>query len=543
MKQRFLCFLLFTFLLNIVNAQLDDSLVKKVDAIFAEYDNSSSPGCALAILKDGKIIYKKGYGMSSLEYHIAISPASIFHVASLSKQFTAAALIELSLEGKLSLNDDIRKYIPAVPDFGHVITFNHLLHHTSGLRDQWELQGLAGWRDDDLITERDIMEMLARQKALNFLPGDEYSYCNTGYTLIAVAIKKITGVSLRAYADSVFFNPLGMTSTHFHSDHAEITPNRTSAYRKDDKGIWKISIPVFDTYGATSLFTTVEDLAKWDENFYTKKIGGNNFVTAMQLTGFLNDNTPMTYAAGLDIQTYNGYKTVAHGGADAGYRSYFLRFPDQHFSVILLANLANIKTRLLSNKVADIFLKNTSTKDPLATIKIDTNIVKAWAGDYLDRNSNLTVTLIYRNEKLLAGNTTLKPSSNVSFTDPDGISAYSFRGNSSNAKFVLSAKGLKNSTFEKVKKITLTAAQLQEYRGEYFSAELDTKYKITVPDTVLLLKIPRNGEIECTPFIRDMFSDDFTILFSRNKTNKIIGFFLSTERVRNVFFERQYTTK
>src|SRR4051794_2111531 len=197
MKKALLFVLLFTLVVNIVDAQLVDSLSKKVDSIFAEYDKTNSPGCALAILKDGKIIYKRGYGMSNLEYNIAISPTSIFHVASVSKQFTAAAIIRLSLEGKLSLNDDIRKYIKEVPDFGQVITFNHLLHHTSGLRDQWDLLGLAGWREDDLIAEKDILEMLARQKALNFLPGDEYSYCNTGYTLLGVAVKRISGVSLR----------------------------------------------------------------------------------------------------------------------------------------------------------------------------------------------------------------------------------------------------------------------------------------------------------------------------------------------------------
>ena len=200
MRQKYLCVLLCTFLFNYADAQLSDSLNKRIDSIFADYDKINSPGCALAILKDGKIVYKKGYGISNLDYNIAISPSSIFHVASLSKQFTAAAIILLSLQGKLSLTDDIRKYLPEVPDFGRTITFNHLIHHTSGLRDQWDLLYLAGWREDDLIKEKDILEMLTRQKSLNFLPGDEEVYCNTGYTLLAVAVKRITGVSLRAYA-------------------------------------------------------------------------------------------------------------------------------------------------------------------------------------------------------------------------------------------------------------------------------------------------------------------------------------------------------
>jgi len=520
------------------NAQLADSLTRKVDSVFAKYDKPNSPGCALAILKDGKITYKKGYGMSNLDYGIAISPSSIFHVCSVSKQFTAAAIIMLSQEGKLSLNDDIRKYIPEVPDFGHIITFNHLLHHTSGLRDQWDLKALAGWRDNDLITEKDIMEMLARQKALNFIPGDEFNYCNTGYTLLAVVVKRVTGVSLREYTDSVFFKPLGMTNTHFHNDHAEITPNRTSAYRKDEKGIWKISIPEFDTYGPTSLFTTVEDLAKWDENFYTKQIGGNDFVNAMQLTGFLNEGTPQTYASGLFIETYNGYKTVVHSGADAGYRSYFLRFPDQHFSVILLANIANINTRSLSTKVADIFLKNNSVKKQIATSKIDSTIVKGWTGDYLDMNTKESVKFIYKNEKLQTNDMILSSSSSLLFTDPNSVSTNSFSGDSGNTKFILSSKGLKNKTFKKVKKTKLSTAQLQEYKGEFYSHELDTRYKISVNENELLVKIPRNDEMKFSPVIKDMFSGNFIMTFSRDKAKKINGFFITTGRVRNLNFEK-----
>lgn len=539
MKQKFFCTLFLTFLVHIVNAQLADSLSKKVDAIFDIYNKSNSPGCALAILKDGNIIYKKGYGISNFEYNIEIDPSSVFHVASLSKQFTAAAIIRLSLEGKLNLNDDIRKYIPEVPDFGHTITFNHLLHHTSGLRDQWELQGLAGWRNDDLITEKDILEMLARQKSLNFLPGDEENYCNTGYTLLGVSVKRISGVSLREYADSVFFKPLGMTNTHFHSDHSEITPNRTSAYKKDENGKWKISIPVFDTYGATSLFTTVEDLAKWDENFYTKKLGGNDFINAMLATGVLNNNTPQTYASGLYTESYKGYKTVLHTGSDAGYRSIFIRFPDEHFSVILLANLANIRVKSLSFKVADVFLIDKSLIDEAITFKTDSTIVKTWAGEYIDMTTKSTMELTYQNGNLQIDNTVLKPSSNLIFSDFNSKTTCTFSGNSKSEQCLLSVEGDINRTFEKIHRIKLNPAQLQEYKGEFYSPELDTKYRITANDTELLVKIPRNEDMKFSPFIRDMFYGDFNILFTRDKKNKIIGFFLTTGSVRNLYFEKQ----
>lgn len=528
--------LLFICLLSFTYGQVSDTLIKKIDAVFEEYDKTNSPGCALAIVKDGKIIYERGYGMSNLEYNIAISPSiSIFHIASISKQFTAAAIVKLSLEGKLSLNDDIRKYIPEVPDFGHTITFNNLIHHTSGIRDQWDLQGLAGWRNGDLITEKDILEMLGRQKTLNFLPGEEYNYCNTGFTLAAIAVKRITGISLRDYADSVFFKPLGMTSTHFHSDHSEITPNRTSAYNKDGKGKWKISIPVFDNYGATSLFTTVEDLAKWDENFYTKKIGGDAFIKLMLLTSELNDKTPQNYASGLVINTYKGYKTEGHSGADAGYRSNLLRFPDEHFSIILFANLANINTSSLSYKVADLFLKDKSIQKPV--FKVDSSILKNWAGEYFGMNTQSIIKLDVKNDRLQLGLTELVPVNNTEFNSQ--LFAVTFSGDSINTKLKISPKGSKTQTYNKVKRIKLSATDLQEYQGDFYSTELDTKYKLTIKDSSLQVKIPRDEETKITSFIKDIFVDDGVIIrFSRNKKKIIDGFFLSTGRVRNLYFEK-----
>ena len=533
---RLIFIFLFVSLFTLSYGQIPDSLSKKVDAIFAEYDKTNSPGCALAILKNGKIIYKRGYGMSNMEYNIAIAPTSIFHIASISKQFTAAAIVRLSLEGKLSLDDDIRKYIPEVPDFGHTITFNNLIHHTSGIRDQWSLQGLAGWRNSDLITEKDILEMLARQKALNFIPGEEYLYCNTGFTLAAIAVKKITGVSLRDYADSVFFKPLGMMNTHFHSDHAEITPNRTSAYNKDNKGILKISIPVFDNYGATSLFTTVEDLAKWDENFYTKKVGGDAFIKLMQATGELNDKTLQNYAAGLFISNYKGYKTVGHGGADAGYRSNIIRFPDEHFSVVILANLASINPSLLSYKVADLFLKDKSNQQPV--FKTNNNIVKGWAGDYFEMSTQSLLKLNYKNEKLSSGVTEFIATSNATFNVPNSSSTLTFTGDSSNAQLEFFTEGARSSNYKKVNKIVLPSAKLEEYQGNFYSSELDTKYNLLIKDSSLLVKIPRNQDVKFEPLLNDIFIGNAIIRFKRNNKDKIEGFFLSAGRVRNLYFEK-----
>lgn len=529
---------LFVSLFTCTFAQIPDSLSKKVDAIFAEYDKTNSPGCALAILKDGKIMYKRGYGMSNMEYNIAITPTSVFHIASISKQFTAAAIVRLSLEGKLSLDDDIRKYIPEVPDFGHKITFNNLIHHTSGIRDQWSLQRLAGWRADDLITEKDILDMLARQKALNFLPGEEYLYCNTGFTLAAIAVKRITGVSLRDYADSVFFKPLGMTNTHFHSDHAEITPNRTSAYSKDDKGIWKISIPVFDNYGATSLFTTVEDLAKWDENFYTKKIGGDAFINLMQTTGELNNKTAQTYASGLIVSNYKGYKTVGHSGADAGYRSNMIRFPDEHFSIVILANLAGINPASLSYKVADVFLKDKSIQQP--AFKTDSNMVKGWSGEYFDMRTQSLLKFNYTNGKLSSGVTEFIATGNTTFNVPNSTSNLTFTGNAVNAQLAVFTEGAGLNNYKKVNKIILSSVKSDAFQGDYYSTELDTKYSVSIKDSILQIKRPRYDDIKAEPLLTDIFTvtGTFIIRFQRNKKDEVEGFYLSAGRVRNLYFEK-----
>lgn len=536
---RIIFILLFIGFCTVANGQIPDSISRKVDAIFAEFDKPNSPGCALAILKNGEIIYKKGYGISNLEYNIAINPGSIFHVASIAKQFVAAAIIRLSLEGKLSLEDDIRKYIPEVPDFGHKITFNHLLHHTSGIRDQWALQLHSRWREGDLTTEKDIMEMLSRQKALNFIPGEELLYCNTGFTLAGVTVKRITGVSLKDYADSVFFKPLGMTNTHFNSDHSELIPGRSYAYIKDPKGKYKIFVPPLDVYGATGLYTTVEDLAKWDESLYNKQNDRKAFIDLMELPGVLNDKTIENYASGLVIGNYNGYKTLWHNGAEGGYRSNMLRFPEEHFTVIILANLLNINPIFLSYQVADVFLKDKSIQKP--DFKTDSNVIKRWPGDYFDTNTQTILNINYRDGKLSIGPTALEPVSNHLFDWPGTISTLAFSGDSLNTTLVLATEGTAKRVYKKVKKINLPANALEEYTGDFYSPELDTKYTITVKDGRLQIKVPRKEEISLSPFIKDIFTGNFVMRFQRNKKGQVEGFYISAIRVRHMYFGKTTT--
>ena len=257
-----------------------------VDRLFAEWDKPTSPGCAVGVMKDGRIIHERGYGMADLDHDVKLSPTTVFHVASMSKQFTAAAILMLAQDGKISLDDPVRKYVPELPDLGGPITLRQLLHHISGLRDQWELLTLAGWRYSlDLITDADILAVLSRQKALNFLPGSKHLYSNSGYTLLAQVVKRVSGQSFRTYTSTRLFAPLGMSQSHFRDDHAEIVKQAAYGYAPSIDGP-KLSITNFDTVGATSLLTTVRDLALWDENFYTGRAGGRELIDRLQERGY-----------------------------------------------------------------------------------------------------------------------------------------------------------------------------------------------------------------------------------------------------------------
>src|SRR6266849_6021005 len=281
-------------------------LTTRVDKLFEKWNRTDSPGCALSVMKDGHIIYKHGYGMADLDHNVTTTPSTVFHVASMSKQFTAASIVVLAQQGKLSLDDDVRKYIPELPDFGSLITIRNLIHHTSGLRDQWNLLGLAGWRySQDLITDDDVLSIRSRQKDLNFPPGSKYMYSNTNYTLLAQVVKRVSGQSFREFTTSRIFQPLGMRNTHFRDDHAEVVKNMAYGY-VPAKDTFRISITNFDTVGATSLLTTVEDLALWDENFYNPRVGGPEMIRQMLERGKLNDGEQLDYAFGLVIGKHRG---------------------------------------------------------------------------------------------------------------------------------------------------------------------------------------------------------------------------------------------
>ena len=330
----------------------------RVDEVFARWDKPDTPGCAVAVIQGGHIVYSQGYGTANLEYDIPITPTTAFHVASLSKQFTALAVALLVADREISWDDDIRRYVSEVPNLGNRITLRQLATHTSGLRDQWSLLRMAGWRlEGEVVKQRDGLDLVSRQRALNFLSGTDFLYSNTGYTLLALLIERQTGQPLSEFADARIFSPLGMRQTRFIDNHTSLVRDRADAYRLGDGGVYRLDIPAFDTPGPTNLFTTVEDLARWDRNFYTAEIGGRTMLDDIQRPAVLQDGRRISYAAGLAYGRYRGHVTVGHGGADAGYRSEFLRFPDQRLTIAVLCNEPSSDPDRLVRSVADLYLE------------------------------------------------------------------------------------------------------------------------------------------------------------------------------------------
>jgi CubicO group peptidase (beta-lactamase class C family) len=340
---------------GVVNAQ--EKFAKAADEVFADLTKSGSPGCALAVARGGKIIYEKGYGRANIEDDVEITPRTVFDIGSTSKQFTAASILLLEKQGKLSVRDDIRKYLPEIPDYGHKITILHLLNHTSGLRDYLALFELAGMNIDSVTTDQDALGILARQKGLNFEPGSDWLYSNSGFFLLSVIVKRASGKTLREFATENIFEPLQMKQTIFRDEHTLLVPNRALAYDPKDAGAgYTLDVSYFEQTGDGAVHTSVEDLLKWDENFYSGKVGGKDFLDEIQEPGKLNNGKTLDYAKGLFGGKYRGLRFVDHGGSWGGYRAQLLRFPEQHFSVACLCNLANANPEKRAHEVADIFL-------------------------------------------------------------------------------------------------------------------------------------------------------------------------------------------
>ncbi len=529
----------------------EDVQARQVDRLFAPWTGPDKPGATLAVIRDGRIIYARGYGMADIERSMPNSPDTVFHIASMSKQFTAFAVLLLAHEGKLSLGDDVRKYLPELHDFGQTITIADLLHHTSGLRDQWALWRLSGHRIDDQITEDDLLRLIWRQRALNFPPGSKFLYSNTGYNLLAQIVARVSGQPFDAFLRTHIFQPLGMSQTHVNTAYGDLTLRRASSYIKGDDGKYQYVALSYSNWGATSLFTTVGDFARWDANFYHPTVGDASVIADMQRPGRLSDGKPITYAAGLEIDRYRGLTTVEHSGGDAGFRTDALRFPDQHLTVVIFANAGDLDTTDLARKIADIYLarelgsveRPPPAPQPQPTITLSATQMVALAGDYEVTGPDFVVRFTPGDGQM---------SMSADGDPPERTHAISPRALVvDEATFVFDAPGpdgaiaqgvlhdhQETSPVRRVSHAPLPAADIAARDGAYYSQELDALYRVFDKDGALWIRGP-HGE---TPLSRgagdDWFADFGRITFKCAAADRCQGLSLTSGRVSDLQFDK-----
>ena len=536
------------------------SLTDKVDKLFGQWDKADSPGCALGVIRNGEFVYKRGYGMANLEYNIPITPTSIFEIQSTSKQFTAMSILLLARQGKLSLDDDIRKYLPEMPRYQTPITIRHLIHHTSGIRDYGVLLFYAGLPTEDVNfhimarqTDEDVLAFLARQKDLNFTPGSEYLYSNSGYLLLAQIVKRVSGKSLRQFADENIFKPLGMVNSHFHDDLTLIVKNRAVGYSPIEGGGVSQVVTNFDRVGNTGVMTSVEDLLLWDRNFYENKLGGGmDLINEMVTPGVFANGEG--YAFGLRSSQYGGMRVITHGGDGAGFKANLIRFPDQRFSVICLCNLRNINANRLAYQVANIYLadqlkqyvKSQQATPAPSPVTLSAEELATKTGIYWNPvNEDMWILSVKDGKQLVdLGGARLSPLSNERFqvvgqsrqlifeTSPQGGRPLRLRQVDEGGEPVI---------YEAMQAMTPTPAQLHEYAGNYYSEELNVTYTLFVEGGKLTLRRRRSKDMPLDPTFTDAFMrDDLGLLrFTRNRQNRVSGLLLTAGRVRRLRFERR----
>ncbi len=541
--------------------------VQRIDEIFTEWAAPGGPGCAVSVSRDDTLVFSKGYGSANLEYDIPITPATVFHVASISKQFTALAVQLLVNDGRVSWEDDIAVHVQEMASLGIPITLRQLAHHISGLRDQWSLLRLAGWRfEGDVVTQSDVLNLLGSQRDLNFEPGTRYLYSNSGYTLLAAVVERTTGQSIREFADERIFAPLGMTRTHFHDDHRMLVKDRAYAYAAADEGGYRLSIPAFSLAGATNLFTTVGDLARWQRNFHTFEIGGDTGIYQLQTVGRLTDGRLTTYAFGLAHGVHRGFHTISHGGTDAGYRSEILRFPDQRVAVAVLCNGRAADPYSLARETADLYLplpaSTASVASSSGTLQHaaaatagtrsdvapgDTAAFAALAGYYRREETDVPLNFVARNGAL----TTVGSRNPLTLT-PHGESGFRVAGSAGSietAEFIvaeqmtrlhLRAAGGAPDVYERAEPWRPTIDELPPFVGYYESRELGIVYTFHIENGHLALWHRKFGSVKLTPtYDRGFYGDGLYVQFDPAVEGTVAGFTASTPRAWKVRFERR----
>jgi len=517
------------------------SEIAKVDSIVQIFDKPNAPGFSIGIVENGQIIYAKGIGFSNIGQKAKNSGNSIFGVASIAKQFTAACIWNLIKEGKISLDDDLRKYIPEFPSYGESIRIRHMLNHTSGIRNYHAIMDLAGFDyDKEFHDNQTILKLACKQKGLNNIPGEKVLYGNTAYTLLAIIIERITGKNLNQYANEKLFAPLGMYNTFYRVDTTTYIPNRVMGYAQNDDGSYAHLKSNQISYGAGSVCSSIEDLAIW-----SNVLNGLN-PAYLDLTDFLTtvENLPSgekaKYARGVMVNDYKNIKTIHHSGYGLGSQSQIMAIPELKLSIIILTNTQSINPSPISYHILDLFVpqQNNETSKPSSIFHPKKQEMKHFVGQYKEQHSDMKMEIILENDtlKTLSGQgkkyVALTPTAESQFvrTNNPGVS-YVFNQSKSTAPDLTVYFGGTPFYFLKAKFMDPKTINITDYVGLYSSDELQVEYEIYIKNDGLYVNYPNHAGTKLTPGQKDEFGNGQRMLyhFGRNRKNKVIKFYLSAE--------------
>ena len=499
-----------------------------------------APGCSVGVSLNGRVVFENAFGLAEMEYKIPNTPQTIFESGSVAKQFTAAAIVLLAQDGKLSLDDPVRKYLPEMPDYGSPLTIRQMLHHTAGLRDWGNVMALTGvGRGDRVVTQELALDVLSRQKGLDFKPGDEFSYSNSGYNLAAIIVERVSKQKFGDFLLERFFKPLGMTHSSIRDDYRRVVPGRAQAYSRDAKGEWLLNMPFMNVYGNGGMLTTVGDWSKWNAMLDGRTFNAK-LVDELETQGVLNDGRKIPYALGLAHEKYRGISLVGHGGGTAGYQTFLVRYPEKTISIALLCNGPSPSSGEVANKIIDEIYGPfpAPSPAPAAVETLSEDKLKRFVGLWRDTKTHSPVRTSIDGGMLKLGNNKLLSNGENSFR----IGSAKIKFTTGKDDVPTAVEVDRSGDIQRLaaeKEWAPAASDLRSFAGDWYSEEAGAAFTFAVEgDKAFLVQRP-STKLSLQAVYKDHFSaGGYMIWFTHDKSGKITQLHIGGSRARDILFER-----
>lgn len=543
-KYFLIVFTVLAFLSTATSAQVPDKdkVVASADRAWEKFTKAyvaPAPGCAAAVSLNGEVVFEKAFGLADLEHNVPNTTQTIFESGSVAKQFTAAALVLLQQDGKLSLDDPVKKHIPELPDYGSPLTIRHLLNHTAGLRDWGSVLSLTGaGRGDRVITQDLALDVITHQRALDFTPGSEYSYSNSGYNLAAIIVERVSKQKFPAFVEERLFKPLGMKNSSWRDDYQRIVPGRAQAYSRQGNGPWRLNMPFMNVYGNGGMLTTVGDWMKWSAMLDSHSLGVP-LVNALETQGVLNDGRKIAYALGLTVAKYKGLKDVSHGGATAGYQTFLRRYPDNKVSIGVMCNGTSPSAGGIAASITDEIFGPFPESPKTESAKVSEDELKKFAGIWRNEKTHAPARFVIENGVSRWSGARLVPMGGGRFTAGDNQLKFTFDkdGKPMSAETVDSDGEVRR--FAPEQQWTPTPKDLTSFKGDWFSEEAGATITVAVEADKAFIKQRPATSLQMQPLYKDHFSvQGYIVWFTRDKNGKVDRLHVGASRMRDMPFVR-----